>query len=99
MKSWKANWICHIACRNCVLKHVIDGKIEDTGRRGRRRKQLLNDLQEKEQLLESELESTRSTLCRTRFEKGSGVLARQTTPWMIISSIPSHAHFYTLSKH
>ena len=24
----KANWIGHILCRNCLLKHVIEGKIE-----------------------------------------------------------------------
>jgi hypothetical protein len=38
-------------CRNCLLKNVIEGKIEGriemTGRRGRRRKQLLDDLKEK----------------------------------------------------
>jgi hypothetical protein len=28
----------------CLLKHVIEENIEATGRRGRRRKQLLNDL-------------------------------------------------------
>jgi hypothetical protein len=36
---------------NCILKHVIEekieGKIERTGRRGRRLKQLLIDLNEK----------------------------------------------------
>jgi hypothetical protein len=46
-----ANWIGHILRRNCRLKHVIEGKlegrIEKTGRRGRRRKQLLDDLKEK----------------------------------------------------
>jgi hypothetical protein len=38
--------------RNCLLKHVIEGKIkgriEVMGRRGRRCKQLLDDLKEKE---------------------------------------------------
>jgi hypothetical protein len=24
----KANWICHILRRNCLLKHVIDGQIK-----------------------------------------------------------------------
>ena len=24
----EAKWICHILRRNCLLKHVIDGKIE-----------------------------------------------------------------------
>jgi hypothetical protein len=27
-KRRKADWICHILCRNCLLKHVIEGKIE-----------------------------------------------------------------------
>ena len=39
----KANWVGHILCRNCLLKYVIEGKIEGmievTGRR-RSRKQL-----------------------------------------------------------
>jgi len=43
----KANWIGHILRRNCLLQRVIEGKIEGgievTGRRGRRRK-LLDDL-------------------------------------------------------
>jgi hypothetical protein len=47
----KANWIGHILRRNCLLKHVIEGKLEGRihvmGRRGRRRKQLLDDLMEK----------------------------------------------------
>ena len=25
----KANWICHILRRNCLLKHVIEGKMEE----------------------------------------------------------------------
>jgi hypothetical protein len=37
--------------RNCLLKHVIEGeihgRIEVTGRRGRRRKELKDDLTEK----------------------------------------------------
>jgi hypothetical protein len=51
IKIRKVNWIGHILRRNCLLKHVIEGKIEGrvemTGRRGRRRKQLLDDLKEK----------------------------------------------------
>jgi hypothetical protein len=50
IKRRNANWIGHILRRNCLLKHVIEGKVEGriemTGRRGRRRKQLLNDLKE-----------------------------------------------------
>jgi hypothetical protein len=47
----KANWIGHILHRNCLLQRVIEGKIkggiEVTGRRGRRRKKLLDDLSER----------------------------------------------------
>jgi hypothetical protein len=51
IKGRKANWIGHILRRNCLLKHVIEGKLEGriemTGRLRRRRKQLLDDLKEK----------------------------------------------------
>ena len=42
IKRRKANRINHILRRNCLLKHVIEGEIEVTGRRRRRRK-LLDD--------------------------------------------------------
>ena len=33
----RANWIGHIVCRNCLMKHIIEGKIEErtevTGKR------------------------------------------------------------------
>jgi hypothetical protein len=44
IKRRKANWIGHMLCRNCLLKHVIEGKMELTGRRGRSLKQLLDDI-------------------------------------------------------
>jgi len=47
----KANWIGHMLRRNCLLQRVIEGKvkggIEVTGRRGRRRRKLLDDLKER----------------------------------------------------
>ena len=47
----KANWIGHILLRKCLLQHVIEGKIkggiEVTGRRGRRCRKLLHDLEER----------------------------------------------------
>ena len=50
IKRKKANWIGHVLGTNCLLKHVIDGKIEvrieATERRGRRREKLLDDLKE-----------------------------------------------------
>jgi hypothetical protein len=50
MTRGKGKGIGHILRRNCFLKHVIEGRtegrIEVTGRRERRRKQLLDDLKE-----------------------------------------------------
>jgi hypothetical protein len=47
----EANWIGHILRTNCLLKQVIEGKIksgiEVIGRRGRRRRLLLDDLKER----------------------------------------------------
>jgi len=47
----KANWIGHILRRNCLLKQVIEGKIkgemEVARRRGRRHKELLDDLKDR----------------------------------------------------
>jgi hypothetical protein len=55
IRKRKANWIGHILCRNCLLQRVIEGKIqggiEVTGRRGRWRWKLLDDLKEKERIL------------------------------------------------
>jgi hypothetical protein len=51
IRKRKVNWIGHILRRNCLLKQVIEGKIkgrrEVTRRRGRRRKQLLDDLEDR----------------------------------------------------
>jgi len=50
IKCRKAKWFCHILRRNCLLEHTIEGNIEGkiqvTGRIGRRCKQLLDDLKE-----------------------------------------------------
>ena len=50
VKIRKANWIGHILHRNCLVKHVIEGtiggSIQVTGRRERRRKQVLDDVTE-----------------------------------------------------
>jgi hypothetical protein len=45
IKRRKANWIGHILCRNCLVKQVIEGKMERRikvkGRREGRRKQIM----------------------------------------------------------
>jgi hypothetical protein len=79
----KANWIGHILGRNCLLKHVIEGKIEGktevTGKRGRRREQLLDELQEKRGYCELKEEAPDRTLRRPRFGKCCAPVLRQTT--------------------
>jgi hypothetical protein len=46
IKRGRANCVGHFLRRNCLLEHFIEEKIEGTGRRGRIRKQLLDDLEE-----------------------------------------------------
>jgi len=51
IRKQKANWFGHILRRNCFLKRVIEGKIqggiEVTGRKRRKRRKLLDDLKER----------------------------------------------------
>jgi hypothetical protein len=80
IKRRKANWIGHILRRNCLLKHVIEGKLEGRkGIRGRRRKQLLDDLKEKRRYWKLKEEALDHYLWRTRFGRGYGPVVRQTT--------------------
>jgi hypothetical protein len=83
IKIRKANWIGHVLRRNCLLKHVIEGKLEGrlemTGRRGRRRKQLLDDLKEKRRYWKLKEEAPGRILWRSRFGRGYGPVLRQTT--------------------
>jgi hypothetical protein len=75
-----ADWTCHIFRIHCLLKHVIEGKIkgriEVTRRRGRKCKQLWNDLKEKRwywKLKEAELARI---LWTPRFGEGYGPVVR-----------------------
>jgi len=43
----KPNWIGYILRRNCLMKHVVLGKREETRRGGRKCEQLLDDFKEK----------------------------------------------------
>jgi hypothetical protein len=82
IKRRKANWIGHILRRNCLLKHVIEGKIEGrievTGRRRRRRKQLPDYLNATRRYWKLKEEARDRTLWRTRFARGHGPVVRQT---------------------
>jgi hypothetical protein len=80
IKIRKAKWIVHILRRNCLLKHVIHGKIEvkieGTGKRGRRRKKLLDDFKHKRGYWKLIEEALDSTLWRTRFRRRYGPVVR-----------------------
>jgi hypothetical protein len=79
----KTNWVGHTLCRNCLLKHVIEGKadggIEVTGRRRRGLRQPLDDLKEKRRYCKFKEEALDRTVWRTRFGKGYGPVVRQST--------------------
>jgi len=81
-KRRKNNWTSHMLRRNCLLKHVTEGKMEGklvvTGRRGRRSKQLLNELQEKTGYWKLKEEALDRILWRTGFGRGYGSVVRQT---------------------
>jgi hypothetical protein len=81
IKRRKATWIDHVLCRNCLQKHVTGGKIEGmvevTERRGRRLKQLQNDLKKGHWRLKGK--ALDRTVWRTRFGGGYGPVLRQTT--------------------
>jgi hypothetical protein len=78
----KANWIGHILCRNCLLQHVIEGKIkggmEVTGRRGRRRRKLLNDVKERRGYSHLKEDALDRNIWRAHFGRGFGSVVRQT---------------------
>jgi hypothetical protein len=79
----KANWIGYIFRRNCRLQQVIEGKIkgeiEVPGRRGRRRRKLLDDLTERRGYSHLKEEALDRTMWRARFGRGFGTVVRQTT--------------------
>jgi hypothetical protein len=80
IKRRKANWIGHILRRNCLLKHVIEGKLEGvmemTGRRGRRHKQLLDNLKAMRGYCKFKEEALDRTLWKIRIGRGYGPVVR-----------------------
>ena len=76
IRKRKANWIGHILRRNCLLQRVIEGKIqggiEVTGRQGRRRRKLLDDLKERRGYSHLKEETLDRTIWRARFGRGFG---------------------------
>ena len=83
IRKRKANWIGHILRRNCLLQRVIEGKIqgriEVTGRQGRRRRKLLGDLKERRGYSHLKEEALDRTMWRARCGRDFGPVVRQTT--------------------
>ena len=64
---------------NGLLKEKIQGGIEVTGRQGRRRRKLVDDLKERRGYSTLKEEALDRTMWRARFGRGSGPFVRQTT--------------------
>jgi hypothetical protein len=62
-----------------VIEGKLEGRIEMTGRQGRRRKQLLDCLKEKRRYWELKEEAPDRIVWRTRFGRGYGPVVRQAT--------------------
>jgi hypothetical protein len=62
-----------------VIEGKLEGRIEMTGRRGRRRKQLLDYLKDKRRYWKLKEEALDRTVWRTRFGRGYGPVVRQAT--------------------
>ena len=89
-------------CRKDCWKYrnyVIDGRVnyeilcvmlEVTGRRGRRRRKLLDDLKERRGYSHLKEEALDRTMWRARFGRGFGPLVRQTTKWMSKTIVMVH---------
>jgi hypothetical protein len=81
IRKRKANWIGYILGRNCLLQRVIEGKIqgviEVTGRQGRKRRKLLDELKEKRGYSYLKEEALDRTMWRAHFGKGFGPVVKQ----------------------
>jgi hypothetical protein len=83
IRKRKAKWIGQILRRNCLLQRGIEGKIkggiEVTGRQGRRRRKLLDDLKEMREYSHLKEKALDRTIWRARFGRGFGPVVRRTT--------------------
>jgi hypothetical protein len=74
VKRRKATWIGHILPRHFLLQHVIQGRLEVMGERGRRRKQLMDNF--KECVWEAERGNARSHSVQLLLWKRHGPVVR-----------------------
>jgi hypothetical protein len=82
IRKRQPNWIGHILRRNGLLRRVIGGKIQGgikvTGRQGRRRRKLLDDLKKRRGYSHLKEEALDRTMWRAGFGRGFGPVVRQT---------------------
>ena len=74
-----------------VIQEKINGEMEVTRRRGRRRKTLLDDLKDRRGYSHLKEEALDRTMWRQRFGGGFGPVVRQNTEWMNIEFRPKRA--------
>ena len=79
IRKRKGNWIGHILRRNCLLKQVIEGKIKGEMEVTRRRRKLLDDLEDRRGYSHLKQETLDCTMWRNRFGGGFGPVVRQNT--------------------
>jgi hypothetical protein len=83
VKKRKANRIGHTLRRNCLLKHIIEGKLEEvlelTGRQGIISKRLLGDLEETTAYCKFKEQTLDRNVSKTCFGRLKGPVVRQTT--------------------
>jgi hypothetical protein len=70
-----------------VIEGKLKGRLEMTGRRGRRRKKLLDDLKENTGYWKLKEEALDRSQWRSRFGRGYGPVVRQTTESMNKSTV------------
>jgi hypothetical protein len=103
ISKWKVYWIGQILRRNCLLRQVIEGKIkggiEVTGRRGRRRRKLLDELKEKRGYCHLKKEALDRTMCRARFGRGFGPVVRQTAKWIRGMLLHKTLYYRSITNH
>ena len=77
IKKSEAKWFGHILSRNCLLKRLIDGKIEGRievmRRRGGRCKEILDDLKGQRRCWKFKEEAPDRLPCGTRVEGTTGL--------------------------
>ena len=82
VKRVKVNCIGHILFKNCLLKHVTEGKIGGKMGWGRRCKQLLDGFNKQGRWLDLKVDEPSPRLWRTDFRGLFVPVKRHTTQWM-----------------